>query len=71
MTYDSARFWVLAYSLGLTGLLLPFFFLAPVIGYPLDNDQAKQALSLLLPVFLGYLGSGVVFIFNPPAGALN
>lgn len=52
MTYDSARFWVLAYSLGLTGLLLPFFFLAPVIGYPLDNDQAKQALSLLLPFFL-------------------
>jgi hypothetical protein len=70
MSYDAARFWVLAYSIILTGLTLPFFFLAPIAGYPLDPDQAKQSLSLVLPVFLGYLGSGVVFIFNPPAGTL-
>jgi hypothetical protein len=70
MSYDAARYWVLAYSLCLTGVMLPFFFLAPVLGYPLEGDQARQALSLVLPVFLGYLGSGIVFIFNPPGGAL-
>jgi hypothetical protein len=70
MSYDTGRLWIIVYSLAITGILLPFFFLAPVAGFPLSSDQSKQVISLLLPVFLGYLGSGVVFIFNPPPGPL-
>jgi hypothetical protein len=70
MNYDDARRKIILYSLVLTGLLLPFFFLAQAFVYPLSSDQSTQTLSLIVPVFLGYLGSGIAFVFNPPGNAL-
>jgi hypothetical protein len=70
MTYDEARFRIILFSLCLTGVLLPFFFLAPTIGYPLSPDQSRQVISQVLPVFLGYLGAGVAFMFSPPGNKL-
>ena len=66
MLYDEARARVILYSLLITAVLLPFFILAPAIGYPMSNEQAYQVVSLIIPVFLGYLGSGVAYIFNQP-----
>jgi len=70
MNYDDARRKIILYSLLLTGVLVPFFFLARAFGYPLSPDQGTQTLSLIVPVFLGYLGSGIAFVFNPPGAAL-
>lgn len=70
MTYDQARFRVILYSLILTGVLLPFFFLAPVFHFPLSSEQSQQSVSLILPVFLGYLGAGASYVFNQRREAL-
>ena len=64
MTIDDARLRVIIYSLGITGILIPFFFLAPSLGYPLSSKQARVIMAVILPVFLGYLGSAVSFVFN-------
>jgi membrane protease YdiL (CAAX protease family) len=65
MTFDTARMRVISLSLLITGILLPFFFAAPTLDYPLSDAQAQQILSAVLPVFLGYVGAAVAYVFKP------
>jgi hypothetical protein len=73
MTTDSARMWITKASLSATGLFFLFFVSAPALGYPLTFDQSFRLLQILLPVFLGYLGSASMFLVktagaNDPSG---
>jgi hypothetical protein len=63
MTNDGARRRILLLSLAITGILLPFLFIGPAAGYPLTAPQASQLISMIVPVFLSYLGSAVAFVF--------
>jgi hypothetical protein len=70
MTTDAARNWIVAASLGITAVDFVFFLLAPALGFPLTFDQAVRLLEIVLPVFMGYLGSATHFLFRiPPADA--
>ncbi len=65
MSYDTARTRIIMFSLALTGALLPFLFLGPALGYPLSPPQAGQMISVIVPVFLSYLGAAVAYVFKP------
>ena len=64
MSPDDARKWLVTASLIITGALFLFFILAPAFHYPLQFKQARTLLEVLLPVFLGYLGSAAHFLFR-------
>jgi hypothetical protein len=64
MTTDEARRWIVLASLTITGAVFVFFLLAPVSGYPLEIAQAQGIFQIVLPVFLGYLGSATHFVFK-------
>jgi hypothetical protein len=51
-------------SLFFTGTVFVFFLVAPATGYPLTWDQAARVFEIILPVFLGYLGSATQFLFR-------
>jgi hypothetical protein len=51
-------------SLAVTGAILLFFIVAPVFGYPLEASEARRFIQLVLPVFVGYLGSATYFVFG-------
>jgi hypothetical protein len=59
--------------------ILVFFLLAPSIGYPLEFSQSMRILEIVLPVFLGYLGTAALFVFRssptpeaaPPDNVVN
>lgn len=63
MNDEQARVWLIKTSLLFTSAAFSFFLLAPVFGYPLTWDQATRILQIILPVFLGYLGSASHFVF--------
>lgn len=65
MTVTEARTWLITLSLAITGLIFVFFGIAPVIGYPLTYPEAIRLLEIVLPVFIGYLGSATQFVFSP------
>jgi hypothetical protein len=67
MTAHNARRWIIYSSLGLTAAAICFFFIAPAVGYPLTFAQSLRALEIILPVFLGYLGSATLFVFRVPS----
>lgn len=67
MTTDEARKWLILASLIITGVQVVFLFVAPVIGYPLEFPKNLDLLQIVSPVFMGYLGSAVHFIFMSPA----
>src|SRR4051812_5542789 len=79
MPANAARRWLVTASLLLCAAILVFFLLAPTLGYPLEFAQSMRALEIVLPVFLGYLGTAALFIFRsnpetedtPPANVLN
>ncbi len=64
MVADDARKWLLTASLAMTAGVFLFFLVAPAAGYPLTFAQARGFLEIIVPVFLGYLGSGSHFIFS-------
>jgi hypothetical protein len=64
MVADEARKWLLTASLVMTAGVFVFFLVAPAVGYPLTFGQARGFLEIIIPVFLGYLGSGSHFIFT-------
>lgn len=41
-----------------------FLIIAPIMGYPLDSSQAFQLLQVIFPLFVGYLMSAAVYIFQ-------
>ena len=68
MTYEQARLWLVWSSLVLIvgyGLIL---IAAPTLGFPLTFDESIQLLQIIFPLFLGYVSSAVVFVFQgrPP-----
>jgi len=66
MTVHVARKWLIYASLATTAAAFIFFLMAPVLGFPLTFDQAIRLLEILLPVFLGYLGTATHFILREP-----
>lgn len=64
MQPNQARTWLVTMSLVITSALFVFFILAPAFDYPLQFRQARALLEILLPVFLGYLGSAAHFLFR-------
>jgi len=51
-------------SLCTSGCLIVFFITAPALGYPLEFAQSLRILEIVLPVFLGYLGAGALYVFR-------
>jgi hypothetical protein len=66
MTTDGARAWLITASLAATGAAFVFFLAAPAIGYPLTWEQSIRLFEIVLPVFVGYLGAAVHFVFKIP-----
>jgi hypothetical protein len=64
MTIDGARKSIIVTSLVATGLVFVFFLVAPPLGFPLEWDQGQRVIEILLPVFLGYLGTATHFLFH-------
>jgi hypothetical protein len=69
MTIAAARIWIVKASLTITGSSLLFYLVAPaakssVLYYPLKYSQSPRILQIVLPVFLGYLGSATAFMFR-------
>jgi hypothetical protein len=69
MTVDAARKWLVFSSLSITGGLLVFFLLAPAAGYPILFAQSLRVLEVLLPTFLGYIGTAAFFVFRADSSA--
>src|SRR5688572_26684576 len=67
---QSARVAVVAYSLGITGVLIVFLILAQPLGMRFDyaQEQNLRLIDVVLPTFLGYLGAASHFIFNANRG---
>ena len=66
---DSARKWLVVSSLSITGAVFLFFLLAHALGFPLTFAQSLRVLEIILPVFLGYLGSAASFVFRAASDA--
>jgi hypothetical protein len=64
-----ARRWLVFATMILTGGLLTFFLVCPAIGYPLEFSQSTRILEIVLPVFLGYLGTASLFFFRSQAAS--
>lgn len=73
MKTDEARRWIILSSLIATGVQIVFLFIAPAIGVPLEYPKNLDLLQIVLPIFLGYLGSAAHFVFMtpPPAVTVN
>jgi hypothetical protein len=64
VTILGAQKLIILSSLGAICLLLLFYILSPVLGYPLEYDQAIRLIQINVPVFLGYIGSATQFLFT-------
>jgi len=64
MTPHVARKWLIYASLITTAAAFVFFLIAPVSGFPLTFEQSIRLLEILLPVFLGYLGTATHFVIR-------
>jgi len=64
MSVNSARRWLILFSLVACAISFVFLLLAPALGYPLDFPQALRVLELITPVFFGYLGAATHFVFT-------
>jgi hypothetical protein len=64
MTIEGARKWIIVTSLAVTSAVFVFFFLAPQFGYPLVWEQSERIIEIVLPVFLGYMGTATHFLFH-------
>lgn len=64
MPTEHARTWIILSSIVITGAITLFLFLAPALGYPLRQDQARRIMEIVVPVFIGYLGSASHFVFR-------
>jgi len=64
MTILEARKLIIKTSLGSTAAVFVFFLVAPLFAFPLGWDQAQRVVEIVLPVFLGYLGTATHFLFK-------
>ncbi|MER9546637.1 hypothetical protein NKI72_32200 [Mesorhizobium sp. M0437] len=69
-TAQSARLWVVGYTLAITAGLMIFLALSQQIGMRFDFGRQEnfRLIDVILPTFLGYLGACAHFIFNPNGG---
>ena len=67
MSSDEARIWLIKMSLLFTGATFIFFIIAPALNYPLSYDQTPRIFEVILPVFIGYIGTATHFFFHNPA----
>lgn len=67
---QSARLAVVIYSLVITGGLILFLILAQPIGMRFDfgRQENLRLIDVVIPTFLGYLGSASHFLFNSNRG---
>ncbi|TGS71702.1 hypothetical protein EN844_01580 [Mesorhizobium sp. M3A.F.Ca.ET.201.01.1.1] len=67
---QSARLAVVVYSLCITGALILFLILAQPIGMRFDfgRQENLRLVDIVIPTFLGYLGSASHFLFNSNRG---
>ncbi|MCX5855596.1 MAG: hypothetical protein NTZ24_13680 [Deltaproteobacteria bacterium] len=71
MTANSARKWLIVSSLIITGGQMIFLLTAPAFSFPLAYPKNLELLQIVLPVFLGYLGSASHFIFQSPTAPVR
>jgi hypothetical protein len=73
MTIFEARKVIIWTSLGSTAAVFVFFLVGPPLGFPLGWDQVQRVIEIVLPVFLGYLGTATHFLFkkSDPSGDLD
>ncbi len=64
VTSQQAREWLIYSSLTACGTVFVFLFIAPVSGYPIEWRDALRVIELIIPVFLGYLGSAAHYVFG-------
>jgi hypothetical protein len=64
MSIDEARRFIITASLTATGTTFVVFLIAPPMGYPLTWGDVPRVFEIILPVFLGYLGSATHFLFR-------
>jgi len=64
MSIEQGRAWLVKATLALTAVVLVFVTLAPALGYPLEFSEGVRIGEIVLPVFLGYLGTASHFIFS-------
>ena len=69
MNDQHARRLLINSSLAISALAFVFFILAPPLGFPLTYEQAVRILEIILPVFLGYIGSATSFLLSPSRSA--
>jgi hypothetical protein len=65
---EEERRWLIVASLGSTLAVFLFFVLAPAAGYPLTYEDALGVVQIIVPVFMGYLGTAAQYVFakTPP-----
>jgi hypothetical protein len=64
-TLAQARLFIASYCVFMTGLLLCFFLISPLfLPFNPGKDENVQLVQIILPVFLGYLGSASQFLFR-------
>src|SRR5258707_9890909 len=64
VTSQQAREWLIYSSLTACGTVFVFLFIAPVSGYPIEGRDALRVVEVLIPGFLGYLGSAAHYVFR-------
>lgn len=64
---QSERIWLILADLMITGMIIIFFLVSPVFGYPLTYDEAYQVMQIVFPIFVGYLATAVAFVVRPAA----
>lgn len=71
MTAEYARRTLILLSLITTVLFSAFVIISPLFT-PFDAQQALQVVQVVFPVFAGYIGAAVLFLFrgNPSAGTI-
>jgi len=71
MTAEYARRKLILLSL-ITTVLFSVFVIVSPLWTPFDSQQALQVVQVVFPVFAGYIGAAVLFLFrgNPSAGAI-
>lgn len=67
---QNARLAIIVYSICIMGFLLIFLGLAQVIGMRFDYSKQEnlRLIDVVIPTFLGYLGSASQFIFRDSTG---
>jgi H+/gluconate symporter-like permease len=64
MTVLAARKFIISASLVSTAATFAFLIVAKPLGFPIDWPQVTRIVEIVLPVFLGYLGTASHFLFR-------